>query len=265
VGSGLSTPAGLTIDAAGDLFVADQGNNRVEEITPAGVQSMVAATDLLLPTDVAVDAANDVYIIDTGNNRIVEVRPDGSQTTLGTGIVAPQAVALDAASNLYVVNDGEEGDLAGEVLELLRSQPPALSFPSTLVGATSTPQSIQFENVGNQPLSGTGVLSDIADFIQVPGSGPVSDCTPNLSLAPGAECNLSITFTPQSRAPLSATITISDNVLNNPLSKQIIGLSGVGLTPPVAQVSATVFQFGTIAFGSTASQPSPLPIPEDRR
>ena len=36
----------MTVDAAGDVFVADASNNRVVKVTPAGVQSTVAFTGL---------------------------------------------------------------------------------------------------------------------------------------------------------------------------------------------------------------------------
>ena len=46
VGTGLSGPYGVAVDGAGDVFIADTGNNRVVEVPAAGgAQTTLAATD----------------------------------------------------------------------------------------------------------------------------------------------------------------------------------------------------------------------------
>jgi len=54
------------VDGAGDLYIADTGNNRVVEVTAAGVASVLSTGGLTLshPFGVAVDGAGDVYIAD---------------------------------------------------------------------------------------------------------------------------------------------------------------------------------------------------------
>lgn len=125
-------PAGVTVDAAGNVYVADFHNNLIRKVTPAGVVSTLAgtvtnpadstaATQVSVfsgPTGVAVDASGNVYVADSGDNQIKKVTPDGTVTTLagnanpgsadGTGTAAsfynPTGVALDAAGNLYVAD-----------------------------------------------------------------------------------------------------------------------------------------------------------------
>src|SRR5437870_8360801 len=74
----LSFPAGITLDAAGNLYFADSSNHRVRRIS-AGVITTVLGTgipgadlptQLDTPTGVALDAAGNLYVADSGNQRI---------------------------------------------------------------------------------------------------------------------------------------------------------------------------------------------------
>ena len=105
--SGLSSPAGMALDGAGDVFIADAGNSRVVEVTAGGVQTAVAASGLSSPAGVAVDGAGDVYIADTGNSRVVEVTAGGVQTAVAaSGLSSPAGVAVDGAGDVYIADTG---------------------------------------------------------------------------------------------------------------------------------------------------------------
>jgi sugar lactone lactonase YvrE len=85
--SKLNGPEGVAFDGAGNAYIADTGNNRVEKVTPAGTLSVFAGTGTAgLPTpgaatssklngpgDVALDGAGNVDIADTNNGVIEEV------------------------------------------------------------------------------------------------------------------------------------------------------------------------------------------------
>ncbi len=87
-GAYLNFPEGVAVDSLGDVFIADTYNNRIREVTTAGIISTVAgdgsygyngdgipATTAWLanPTGVAVDSLGNLYIADLGNSRIREV------------------------------------------------------------------------------------------------------------------------------------------------------------------------------------------------
>ena len=287
--TGLSQPEGLAVDGAGDLFIADNFNSRVVEITPAGVQTTVPATGLGHPIGVAVDTAGNVYIADSTHGQVVEVTPAGVQTTVpASGLTAPFDVKVDSAGNVYIADINIQGvvqvssaggqatfplsgssgvwgpqslalDAAGDVVvgdgngngvaELLRSQVPALSFGTTPVSQTSSPQSVTIQNIGNQPLNAVAPgLSIGANFAQVPGSGTPEDCTSGFSLVPGATCNLSISFEPQATGLLAGSAVLTDNALNGNPAAQTIQLSGTG-----TQASQTITFTGlpaTATYGS---------------
>jgi DNA-binding beta-propeller fold protein YncE len=131
-------PGGLAINAAGDVYIADSGDNVVREVNTAGIIKRVAGTGIAglgyagphgypaslssldHPMDVAVNAAGDVYVADTYNNRVLEVTPAGKVTAVagdgkagysGNGRLAtfaelnePTGVAVDAQGNLYIAD-----------------------------------------------------------------------------------------------------------------------------------------------------------------
>src|SRR5690242_1075645 len=84
----LNTPYGVAVDVAGNLFIADLGNNRVRRVSPDGVITTVPGTDkLLAPRNVALDAAGTLYISEFGGHRVWRLRSDGVlESVAGNGI-----------------------------------------------------------------------------------------------------------------------------------------------------------------------------------
>ncbi len=112
--TGLCNPTGVAVDGAGNLYIVDNANSRVVEMTPTGAASVVSTPGLTLsnPYGAAVDGTGDLYIADIWNNRVVEVTAAGVASVVNVGtpggeaLNAPQDVAVDGAGNLYISDAG---------------------------------------------------------------------------------------------------------------------------------------------------------------
>ena len=99
-------PAGVAVDAAGNIYVADQGDNQVDQISPSGTFSVIGS-GFNQPSGVAVDAYGDVFVADRGSSTVKEVLPNNTVITIGSGSFnAPYGVALDSAGDLFVADSG---------------------------------------------------------------------------------------------------------------------------------------------------------------
>jgi DNA-binding beta-propeller fold protein YncE len=121
IGSGLSAPSGVAVDAGGNVYIADTGNNRVvlvpntlTGLSSAG-QTTVATTGYTLsgPRGVAIDQLGFLYIADTGNSRVLTLATplsgsvtSGIPATVGGGFTSPYAVAVDGLGDIYVADQG---------------------------------------------------------------------------------------------------------------------------------------------------------------
>ncbi len=127
-------PNGITRDAQGNLYIADQSNYVIRKITPQGTVSTFAgvpgergsrdgagpAARFFLIDDIAVDSAGNLLVADAGNLVIRRITPDGTVSTLagtagasgtedGTGSAARfvgngMRIAVDAAGNAFVTD-----------------------------------------------------------------------------------------------------------------------------------------------------------------
>ena len=177
----LDSPAGLALDAAGDLYIADSHNQRIREVNAAtgiiatiagtgaagfsGDGGMATAARLDLPTALALDAAGNLYVADTNNHRVRRIAAaTGAITTIaGNGVEAftgdngpatsasidsPNGLALDAAGNLYIADTHN-----GRVREVSA----ASGLISTVAGAGVVGGNVQSFGGDNGPATAAGL------------------------------------------------------------------------------------------------------------
>ena len=130
----LNNPIDVDVDAEGNLFIADEDNQRIRKVSPSGIITTVAGSGLRgfsgdgglatnasfnEPSGIAVDPLGNLYVAELGNKRIRKITPGGTISTFagdgvnfcstsgsGVGLQGPDplGVATDAAGNVYIAD-----------------------------------------------------------------------------------------------------------------------------------------------------------------
>ena len=179
-----SNPEGSAVDASGNIYVTDYGNDTIRKITPGGTTTTVAglagtpgstdgtgsAARFNGPFGLAIDASGNLYVADRSNQTIRKVTPGGIVTTFaglagnvgssdGTGSAArfngPAFPALDSGGNLYVADQSNS---------TIRKITPG-AVVTTLAGlvgsfssADGTGSAARFDNPSSIAVDGSGNL-----------------------------------------------------------------------------------------------------------
>jgi sugar lactone lactonase YvrE len=230
----LSSPTDLAIDKAGDIYIADSGNNVIRRISASTSQiSTVAGTgqagfagdgaaatesELSSPSGIALDQANDLYVADGANLRVRKVAAatgiistvagggqngDGGLATTAA-LTAAHRVALDKAGNLYIscANTIEMVSAKTGIINAVAGfNPPTVEMyfvpflgdgGPALSGFLTSPQGIEFDSAGNlyiadagdnrirEVFASTGIITTIAGSDLV---GPSGDGGPGTNAA----------------------------------------------------------------------------------
>lgn len=133
----LNQPSGLVVDGAGDIYIADFGNNVIRKVSVSGVITTIAgngtpgysgdggtalSAQLNGPLGLALDASGNLYIADSRNSVVRIVTPTGTINTFaGNGAIGysgdgglaamaqlatPVGLAVDSSGNVYISDSG---------------------------------------------------------------------------------------------------------------------------------------------------------------
>jgi DNA-binding beta-propeller fold protein YncE len=110
-------PQGIAVDSAGNVYVADTNNHRIQKFSPSGTLLATWGSagsgdgQFQGPQGIAIDSAGNVYVADTQNHRIQKFDSSGEFVakwgSIGAGLDQfnwPRGLAVDAAGNLYVAD-----------------------------------------------------------------------------------------------------------------------------------------------------------------
>jgi uncharacterized protein (TIGR03437 family) len=243
----LSEPYGVAVDATGNVYIADNSNNRIRRVsngiitTFAGTGDCCSSGDngpavsalLNYPTGVAVDASGNVYIADTDGDTVRKVSTNGIITTIAGGgttlgdngpatsarLSGPDGMAIDAAGNIFIADAGD-----GRIRVLVPSNAPACSYSldqtSWSVAASGGSVTIAVQTGWICPWTVTGLPAWVTASGAASGSGPAS-ITLAVAANSGAQrtANLSIggiavqitqdAYIPPTPVPSVAAVTIA--------------------------------------------------------
>jgi hypothetical protein len=177
-------PGAITVDSAGNVYVADGAEHRIRKIAPDGTTTTLAGNGLsgsvdgsggaggsaqfLGPVDVAVDAAGYLYVGD--GTKVRKVAPDGSTTTLAgngsagffdgsggpagtTQFSSAGAIAVDGAGKVYVGDGARVRKLAPDGTTTTLAGNGAAGFFDGTGGAAGT---TQFSAISSLAVDGAG-------------------------------------------------------------------------------------------------------------
>jgi streptogramin lyase len=160
-------PTTLAFDSSGNIWVADQGNNRIQEFTSSGTFIKTVGTSgsgtgqfhgALL--GVAVDSSGNVWVADAGNSRLQEFTSSGTFIrTVGTGgsgngqFSQLSGIAIDPSGNIWTVEDAgariQEFNSSGTFIK-------TFGTGGTGNGQFEGPQGMTVDSSGNVWVADTG-------------------------------------------------------------------------------------------------------------
>jgi len=283
----LNRPSGLNFDASGNLFIADNFNFVIREISGTTINTVVGnhtggysgdggtatSAELYDPVGVVVDAGGDMYIAEQGNAVIRKVTGDSSHTistiagnpqrisyTGDSGpasaatLSAPTYLALDEVGNLVI------DDAGNRAIRRISASNTLLNFPLTAVGQTASTV-LTVSNTGNEPLN-VNSMTFPANFVAGAG-GTCSSTTP--TLASGQSCTLTVNFVAPASGTTAGTLQVASNSLNQSSSSagvtltELNGLRFVSVAPcRIVDTRNAAGTYGGPALAGQASRDFPI-------
>jgi sugar lactone lactonase YvrE len=264
-------PYAVAEDGAGNLYIADQYNHRVREVSAAtGVISTVAGNgtagfdgdgaatqhELYYPSDVRADANGNLFIADQSNQRLRWVSPGGVMTTFaGTGSGAyngdgepainadlsyPSGIFEDASGNFLVSDQYNFRIRSISAFAGLGASASNLIYGVVAVGSTSAPLTLTLSGVGPAAISGILV------------SGPFEESDNcGTSLPNGQTCTVYVYFKPTGSGTETGSLTIENNGYFS--TATVVNLQGTGTA---ISITGAPVSFGSVLDKTTSATKS---------
>ena len=290
ISASLNFPIGVTLDSAGDIYIADYQDMEVRRVDAVSGIITSVYKGSIGPNSLSVDASDNIYYTLQNNctvsqyhwqslantllagNQTCSASGDGGPATLA-GFSGTEGVVVDSSGDLYV--------LEADGVRFVDASQTSFNFGSVNIGVTSASQTLTLMNgdivnlasgyntYGAPGLQGEGYppLTVAAPFVVVPYIGsPLTslDCgTYNYSLGAEQVCGISMTFQPLTDGVFSDTATYADSgyaAASGNYTVQNIQLAGTGTgTPPSVSITSGPLTFvAVVNEGAAPSQPVTL-------
>ena len=248
-GSGSDQSNGAAVDAAGNIFVTGATTSvdfplaNALQATPGG--GMDAFVTKLNATGSAIIFSS--YLGGSGNDQGVSIALDGTGNAYLTGSTLsgnfPTSNPLQSSCSSCATGSADVfvAELSSLQLSVASLAPATLSFGSVNVGTSSSASTATLTNLGDAPLSLSGVATT-GDFSQTNNCGS--------SVAPAASCTLNLTFSPRAGGTRTGTLVVTDNAQGSP---HTINLTGTGISGAWVQLSSAALGFGNQLVGTTST------------
>jgi sugar lactone lactonase YvrE len=285
-----SRPQDVAVDAEGYVYVADYGSAVIRKISPAGVVTTLAGSNVAFgsadgtggaarfnnPTGVAVDPYGNVIVCDTGNNTIRRITPAGVVTTIGG--MAPHATAADGLGTasrfsqpwrvaisgtgiIYVVDKANNRIVKGVPLpEITVEEPVGADLKDGAAVSDFGVVSIHEDAVKTFTITSQGGAALTGLNLSITGTHAADFAVQTLgktTLNPGQNMTLSVTFVGNVTGARTATLHITSNDTDE--SPFDITLKATAADMPVvttAPVSQVAKEGDGVTFTAQASHPT---------
>ena len=157
---GFHNPIGIAIDNAGNVWVTNEGDNTVSELSPttvAGIYQTIATYDVSSNPygGIAIDNTGNIWVTNEGNNSVTELSPTSTpgiyqtNTTYDVGYY-PYGIAIDKSGNVFVVNECADSICNnGSVTELSSTSTPGIFQTNTTYDVGLYSYVMAFDASGN--------------------------------------------------------------------------------------------------------------------
>jgi Bacterial Ig-like domain (group 3)/NHL repeat len=213
----LAKPSGVSVDASGNVYIADTGNQRIREVAGGTTGGTIAT------------------VLGSGQQGF----GGDSAAPSSANLNMPHSVAVDTAGNLAV---------ADKLNQLVRSDAlPMIAFVSAAVGNVSAAQTVTLSNTGSAAIT-VGAITFVGAFETVAGG---SCSAPPIALAAGASCTQNLAFLPVTSGAVTGSVVFG-GAGDVPQTLLLSGTSTkAATTTTVVSSVATAFINQTLVFTAT--------------
>lgn len=164
IGTAWKSPAAVTTDEAGNIFIADDSTGNVYK-SIAGAAPTIVATGFNAPSAIAVDAAENLYVANTGEIVFVPYSNGtyGTAVQIASGLSGATGLAITSANNLFVADSGN-----GRVLVLSSGDQSLGTNINIVPGTFTSPVAVAVDNLGNLFVADNGTKK-IVDYNYITG------------------------------------------------------------------------------------------------